>query len=211
MREGKTMRHARSVRLLAFMLVLMLGLVSLPAAPVAAQNCANTGPGAFLAGCDLSGLDLSGANLSGANLRGANLEGADLDGTNLSGANLSNATVTEGALDTATTSGANLRGIRWVPAAHPIPTLVYSYDGVIGAITYCGVQAHVDGFGPNLTYDVQFFNNGVHLDEFDRSLTTDASGEGTTLAFSIRSDSGSFEVSVGGVRSGAIPMPLDCM
>jgi hypothetical protein len=204
------MRQARSCRLLSFVIMLILGLGTLPSSPVAAANCSNIGPGAFLAGCDLSGLDLSGVNLSGANLRGANLEGADLSGADLSGANLSNATLTEGALDNANTSGANLRGIRYVPAASPVPTLIYSFAGVTEGITYCGVQAHVTGFGPNVTYGVQFFNNGVHLDEFDRSLTTDASGEGTTSAFSIRSDSGSLEVSVGGVSSGPIPIPLDC-
>jgi hypothetical protein len=98
------------------MLLVTLGLGTLPVSPVAAANCANIGPGANLAGCDLSWLDLSGVNLAGANLRGANLTGTNLDGANLSGANLSNARVTEGALDSANTAGANLRGIRWAPA-----------------------------------------------------------------------------------------------
>jgi hypothetical protein len=114
------MFHARSVRFVMCLLLVAGGLATLPASPVAAQNCATIAPGAFLAGCDLAGMDLSGVNLAGANLRGANLEGATLDGANLSGANLSNARITEGALDNANTSGANLRGIRWIA---PDPTL----------------------------------------------------------------------------------------
>jgi hypothetical protein len=110
------MRQPRSFRLLAFVLLLMLGFGTLPLSPAAAANCSAIGPGANLAGCDLSDMDLSGVNLAGANLRGANLEGTNLDGANLSGANLSNARITEGTLDSANTSGANLRGIRWVAA-----------------------------------------------------------------------------------------------
>jgi hypothetical protein len=128
------MRLAHSSRLLAFVLFLMMGLLSLPISPAAAANCSAIGPGANLAGCDLSGLDLSGVNLAGANLRGANLEGANLDGANLSGANLSNARITEGALDTANTSGANLRGIRWVAAQHVIAT-VGAFNGAVCPVT----------------------------------------------------------------------------
>jgi hypothetical protein len=136
-------------RLLAVVLLLMLGLGTLPVSPVAAQNCANLGPGAFLAGCDLSGMDLSGVNLAGSNLRGANLEGANLDGANLSGANLSNARITEGALDSANTAGANLRGIRWVAApVDPFLTVVWTLNpnggNFTGVVTGAGLMPGAD-------------------------------------------------------------------
>jgi hypothetical protein len=142
LKEGKTMRYVRSCRLLAFMLLLMLGLGTLPLSPAVAAKCATIGPGANLNGCDLSGMDLSGVNLSGANLRGANLEGTNLDGANLSGANLNNARVTEGALDNADTAGANLRGITWVPGARITSVFIFgtypSADIQYAAVTGTG-------------------------------------------------------------------------
>jgi hypothetical protein len=133
----------------------MLGLGTLPPSPVVAQNCANIGPGAFLAGCDLSDLDLSGVNLAGANLRGADLSRTDLTGANLGGANLSGATITEGALDTANTAGANLRGIRWVPG--PTITLVFVFF-TEPASNFGAVAVRGSGFTPGarITFDVTF-------------------------------------------------------
>jgi hypothetical protein len=143
------MRVARSSRLLAFVLLLMVGLAALPVSPVAAANCSAIGPGANLSGCDLSGLDLSGVNLSGANLRSANLTGTNLDGANLSGANLSNTRITTGALDAANTSGANLRGIRWVPGA------VIRIDPVLPNETiFCGFEITLLNFAVG-TYTVE--------------------------------------------------------
>jgi hypothetical protein len=169
------MLHARRLRLVAILLLCLLGVSSLPASPVAAQNCANIGPGAFLAGCDLSGLDLSGYDLSGANLRGANLEETNLDGANLSGANLSNATLTEGALDTANTAGANLRGIAWVPAG-PRLTMTYNvYDPSpnINRFAFAGT-----GFLPNGTVNVTRWadDNRIQIEDWP----TDAGGSFTS-------------------------------
>jgi hypothetical protein len=164
------MSPVRHFRLVAVLLLCLLGVTSLPVTPVAAANCANIGPGAFLAGCDLSGMDLSGTNLSGANLRGANLEGADLSGANLSGANLSNARITEGTLDSANTAGANLRGIRWV-AAPDVRTVTVSVIPVPGNSLYCGLRVDVTGFTP-----------GIHelvIDSGAREITVGTDGTGT--------------------------------
>jgi hypothetical protein len=167
------MRQPRSFRLLAFVLLLMLGLGTLPISPAAAAKCATIGPGANLNGCDLSGLDLSRVNLSGANLRGANLEGTNLDGANLSEANLNNARVTEGALDNADTSGANLRGITWVPA--PVGrtvTLSFVAGGFEGG---CVARVDVTGFTPG-THELLL--EFVDMGGYRASITVGVDGTG---------------------------------
>jgi hypothetical protein len=201
------MRIRRSLSIL--LLTCLLGVVALPAAPVAAQNCATIGPGANLAGCNLSGLDLSGVNLAGANLRGANLEGANLDGANLSGANLSNARVTEGALDNANTSGANLRGIRWVPAPVPtnppviVPVVTLSYTPT-GSSNHCNVQVGLTGFAPDTTYTVLFTYVGIGpKPELTRTITTGADGTAFDTLFSWAFGA-VFEAEVDGVKSSVL-------
>jgi hypothetical protein len=158
-------------RLVAVLLICLVGGIVLPVSPVVAQNCAAIGPGAFLAGCDLSGMDLSGMDLSGANLRGANLEGTNLSGANLSGANLSNATLTEGALDRATTAGANLRGIAWVPDS----TVTLSFLTPVGLDGWCGVRVDVAGFRPG-SFDLQFAS--PLQAPLDMSIVVGANGTG---------------------------------
>jgi hypothetical protein len=190
------MRHTRSVRLVVLTLLLTVGLGTLPVSPVAAQNCTNIGPGAFLAGCDLSGMDLSGVNLSGANLRGANLIE-----TNLDGANLSNARVTVGALDNANTSGTNLRGIRWIPIFDPVVTLSFA---ATGNPDFCVVQVGLTGFAPDTTYTVLFFFGGtIPAPNLTRTMTTGADGTAFGGLFSWV-DGTTFVAEVDGVRSEAL-------
>jgi hypothetical protein len=164
------MRQARSLRLLAFVLLLMLGLGTLPMSPVAAANCANIAPGANLAGCDLSGMDLSGVNLAGANLRGADLTGANLDGANLSGANLSNVRITEGALDAANTSGANLRGIEWIAAT----VLVLANNFLADGSNYYDVAG--SGYLPNAPMTFSYLTNNGSTNTYPGLFFSDTNG-----------------------------------
>jgi hypothetical protein len=200
------MRVRRSLWIL--LLTCLIGLVALPGSPVAAAKCSAIGPGANLSGCDLSGLDLSGVNLSGANLRGANLEGTNLDGANLAGANLNNARVTEGALDNANTSGANLRGIHWVPvpAPDPVVSVSISFSGVEHGVTYCFVHVELSHFGPNTTYSVLFYVDGIHRPHLTRDVTTDDAGYVFSGLFSGTRNNLLMVAEVSGVQSAAVPI-----
>jgi hypothetical protein len=123
--------------------------------------------------------------------------GTNLDGANLSGANLSNATVTEGALDSATTAGANLRGIRWVSAV-PVVTLSFTFAGTI----FCSVIVQLDGFMPNTTYPTRYFTFGIYSPGLDGTITTDSVGGALFSPFSFNAGA-PVEVFVGDVSSGA--------